>query len=54
MALENYSAYDSTSKCFKEKLVATGEEVRIVTTKLDILEAGTDKVLATKTVTHLQ
>lgn len=54
VALENFSTYASTTTCFSRKLVATGEEVRIVTTKLEILEAGTDKVLATKTVTHLQ
>lgn len=35
-------------------LAAKGEEVRIVTTTLVILEAGTDKVLASKEVTHLQ
>ena len=35
-------------------LAATAEEVRIVKTTLEILEAGTDKVLAKKEVTHLQ
>ncbi len=37
-----------------ETLAATAEEVRIVTTKLEILEAGSTKVLASKEVTHLQ
>lgn len=37
-----------------KNLAAKNEEVRIVTTTLDILEAGTSNVLASKTVTHLQ
>lgn len=37
-----------------ETLAATAKEVRIVKTKLEILEAGTDTVLASKEVTHLQ
>lgn len=35
-------------------ITAKGEEVRIVTTTVEILEAGTDTVLASKKVTHLQ
>lgn len=38
----------------EDNLVASNEEVRIVTTTLEILEAGTTKVLASKTVTNLQ
>ena len=38
----------------EDNLVAANEEVRIVTTTLEILEIGTDKVLASKTVTSLQ
>ncbi len=46
--------FDSSTTGYSNKLVAEGEEVRIVATTLEILEAGTDKVLANKTVTHLR
>ena len=40
--------------CTDDELVAKNAEVRVVTTTLEVLEAGTNKVLATKKVTHLQ
>lgn len=43
-----------TITCTDNELVAKNAEVRVVTTTLEILEAGTSKVLATKKVTHLQ
>lgn len=38
----------------ENSLVATGEKVRIVTTTVQILEKSTDKVLASKKITHLR
>ena len=38
----------------ENKLAAKSEEVRIVMTTLEILEAGTSNVLASKTITNLQ
>ncbi len=53
VSLEAYGSFPNVS-CENRNLAATGEEVRIVTTTLDILEAGTDNVLVSKKVTHLQ
>lgn len=39
---------------YSQRLLAKGEKVRIIATTLEILEAGTNTVLASKTVTHLQ
>lgn len=39
---------------YKNSLVATGDEVRIVTTTVEILKPSTDTVLASKTITHLR
>lgn len=46
--------FHSTTVAHEKELVAKGKDVRVVKTTLDILEAGTDKVLASKSVTHLQ
>jgi len=54
MELHEAATFAPATMVYKNKLVAKGKEVRIITTKLDILESGTDTVLATKTVTHLQ
>jgi len=46
--------FHSTTNRHEKELVAEGEDVRVAKTTLEILEAGTDKVLASKSVTHLQ
>ena len=43
-----------STTCHDDDLIAKGDEVRIVTTTLEILESGTNTVLASKKVTHLQ
>jgi len=47
-------AWFPNTEAIPNKLIAKGEEVRIITTTLEIMEAGTNKVLASKKVTHLQ
>ncbi len=51
--LQDHTMFSGTTK-YEKNLVAKGDEVRIVTTTLEILKSGTDTVLASKTVTHLQ
>lgn len=46
--------FDSSTAWHQQRLLAKGKEVRIIATTLEILEAGTDTVLASKTITHLQ
>lgn len=52
--LLSLQGFDSTTTGNPQKLLAKGEEVRIIATTMEILEAGTDTVLASKTITHLQ
>lgn len=43
-----------TTTAHSDKLVAKGQDVRLAKTTLEILEAGTNNVLANESVTHLQ
>jgi hypothetical protein len=52
--LQDETSYTATTKLHDNNLVAKGDEVRIITTTLEILKQGTDTVLASKKVTHLQ
>ncbi len=51
--LENEGYFTNVS-CHDNLLVSTGEEVRIVTTTLEILDPASNEVLKSKTITHLQ
>ena len=46
--------YFTNVSCHDNLLVSTGEEVRIVTTTLEILDPTSNEVLKSKTITHLQ
>ena len=50
----NIQGFDSAITAHGRALVAKGEEVRVVKTTFEILEEGTNTVLASKSVTHLQ
>ena len=50
----NIQGFDSAITAHGRALVAKGEEVRVVKTTFEILAEGTNTVLASKSVTHLQ
>lgn len=52
--LQDFTVFEEHTKCYSKNLAAKGKDVRIITTTLEIYKAGTDTLLASKTVTHLQ
>ena len=52
LAIQGFDTTTTTGH--QQRMLAKGKEVRIIATTLEVLEAGTDTVLASKTITHLQ